>query len=405
MVEIASRSLRATAVIGLMFMLAGCQSLPPPSTDLDLPASAAARFDAKRILWSETHGPRHIGGPPVELEDPARIASISKLVVALGAMRLVEAGKLDLDRDVSDYLGWRLRNPAFPDRAISLRLLLSHQSSVTDGIEYYALPLGTSLKDAVANPKAWDATHPPGAWFDYSNLNFGLIGSVMEAATGERFDRLIKRQVLDPLAIDACFNWQGCSPGAVARAITLYRPNGDVARDAPGTPTTACPVVPAVDGSCDLARWRAGENGAMFSPQGGLRISVAGLTKIGQMLLADGGGFLSPDTIAEMTRAQWRYDGSNGATSNGFYCAYGLAIQITAQPMAGCRDDPVGDGRVRFGHGGDAYSLKSGLWIDPSAKTGIAYLTTRVAEDAGPGSRSAYTVPEEAIAARAIKAR
>ena len=64
-------------------------------------------------------------------------------------MRLVEQGRLDLDRDVSDYLGWSLRNPAFPDRPITLRLLLSHRSSLRDGVDY-AIPLGTTLQSVLA---------------------------------------------------------------------------------------------------------------------------------------------------------------------------------------------------------------------------------------------------------------
>ena len=56
-------------------------------------------------------------GRKLTADDPVRVASISKLVVAIGVMRLVEAGTLDLDADVSDTLGWRLRNPAFPDCA------------------------------------------------------------------------------------------------------------------------------------------------------------------------------------------------------------------------------------------------------------------------------------------------
>src|SRR5688500_10341607 len=53
---------------------------------------------------------------PITPDDPVRIASVSKVGVAIGVMKLVEAGKLDLDSDVSAKLGWQLRNPAFPDR-------------------------------------------------------------------------------------------------------------------------------------------------------------------------------------------------------------------------------------------------------------------------------------------------
>ncbi len=132
-------------------------------------------------------------GERLTIDDPVRIASISKLVVAIGAMRLVEQGRLDLDRDVSDYLGWRLRNPAFPDRPITLRLLLSHRASLKDDIDYWAIPLGTTLAQALANPAAFDPAHAPGSYFRYANLGFPVIASVMEKASGERFDRLMAR--------------------------------------------------------------------------------------------------------------------------------------------------------------------------------------------------------------------
>jgi CubicO group peptidase (beta-lactamase class C family) len=65
-------------------------------------------------------------------------------------MRLVEQGRLDLDRDISSWLGWPLRNPAFPDQPITLRLLLSHRSSLADGIDY-AIPLGSTIQTALAD--------------------------------------------------------------------------------------------------------------------------------------------------------------------------------------------------------------------------------------------------------------
>src|SRR6185295_2931344 len=115
-------------------------------------------------------------------------------------------GRLDLDRDVSDYLGWRLRNPAFPDKPITLRLLLSHRSSLRDGVDY-AVPFGITFRDVLAAPEAFDLEHPPGTFFRYSNLNFPVIAAVMESATHQRFDLLMDGLVLRPLRLDACFNW------------------------------------------------------------------------------------------------------------------------------------------------------------------------------------------------------
>ena len=217
---------------------------------------------------------------PLTADDPARIASISKLVTALAVLRLVEQHRLDLDADVSIWLGYRLRNPAFPDRPISLRLLLSHRSSLTDTIDY-VLPLDADMRAILADPKAWDAGHAPGSYFNYTNFNFPVIAAVMERATGERFDRLMQRLVLAPLKLDACYTLASCSDGAVRRAAVQYR-SGVVTRDDNHGRRPACPVTRASDGSCDLGTWRAGANGATYSPQGGLYISVRDLARVSQ---------------------------------------------------------------------------------------------------------------------------
>jgi CubicO group peptidase (beta-lactamase class C family) len=332
-------------------------------------------------------------------DDPVRVASVTKLVVALGVMRLVEAGTLDLDADVSERLGWRLRNPAFPDRPVTLRLLLGHRSSLTDGADY-AIPLGETLRARVSDPRAWDAAHPPGTFFRYANLNFPVVASVVERATGERFDRAMARLVLAPLGLDACFNWTTCSDAAVARAVVLYDATGTAVRDDLHGRRPDCPVVTATAG-CDLADYRPGDNGALFSPQGGLRVSARDLARIGRMLLNGGEGFLRPESIAALERVAWTYDGSNGETgeggNGGTLCRYGMAVQTLATRARGCRDDPFGDGRPRLGHAGDAYGVRSGLWWDRAAGTGVAYVVTGVADGAR-GRRSGFSRAEERAA-------
>lgn len=331
-------------------------------------------------------------------DDPARVASVSKLVVAIAVMRLVEAGTLDLDADVSGYLGWSLRNPAFPDTPITLRHLLGHSSGLTDAVDY-VLPLDADMAAVLGDPKAWNAAHAPGSWFHYANFNTPVVAATMERATGERFDLLMKRLVLDPLKLEACYNWAACTPDVKARAVVQYRERKVTRDDAAFV--AGCPVTPASDGSCDLARWQPGDNGAMFSPQGGLRISVRGLATIGRLLLNGGtlGGvrLLSPGSVDAILAPAWRYDGGNGDHQGGFLCRYGLASQTLATPVEGCRDDPFGDGVPRVGHAGDAYGLKSGLWLDRAGGTGVAYFATDVL-DADAGLRSGYTRIEEQLA-------
>jgi CubicO group peptidase (beta-lactamase class C family) len=396
----------------LPFLLTACAApdRAPPAAEAGAAAAvpahtsyAWARFDARRITASEASGlADKASGRALTVDDPVRIASISKLVVALGVMRLAEQGRVDLDRDVSDYLGWPLRNPAFPEDKITLRLLLSHQSSLRDEVNY-VIPLGGTVQSVLADPKAFDPEHRPGSFYRYSNLGFPVVGTVLEKTTGERFDRLMRRVVLEPMGLDACFNWSGCSPAKVARAGVLYRANGDVALDDLKGAPPPCLVNKAPDAPCDLEGYRIGTHGGLFSPQGGLRISVTDLARVGQLLLrkgrlADGTRLISEASFAEMMRPHWRTNGANGDQEKGFYCAYGLAVQILGQCPPG--DDPVGDGRTRYGHAGDAYGLKSGLWVDPARGTGIAYFATAI-DDAGPRGRSAYWTIEEWLAAKA----
>ena len=373
-------------------------------------ASVRVAFDRDGITSTRVRGlADKASGRQVTAGDPVRIASISKLVTAVGVMRLVEAGKLDLDADISAFLGWPLRNPAFPDVPVTLRLLLSHRSSLTDAAGYWQTPLGGQLRDILDDPAAWDTTHAPGTYFRYANLNFPLIAQAMERATGERFDRLMERLVLDPLGIQGCFNWEACNDAAASRAVVLYDSEGDAVKDDNRGRKPDCAVMAAVDGGCDLGRWRPGENGALFSPQGGLRISANGLARIGRMLLdegtLDGVRLLSPESVREIARPHWQYAPGAGLTheedtgdlGGGFFCRYGLAVQTLATPVESCRDDPFGDRRPRIGHSGSAYGLQAGLWLDREAGTGVAWFLTGM-----PGERlggeSAFSAEEEALA-------
>ncbi|WP_093142314.1 serine hydrolase domain-containing protein [Pseudoxanthomonas sp. GM95] len=373
-------------------------------------ATARVTFDRDGITGTQVHGLADVAaGRALTADDPVRVASISKLVVAIGVMRLVEAGTLDLDADVSQYLGWTLRNPRFPKQPITLRLLLSHRSSLTDAAGYYATPLDGQLKDTLDDPRAWDPAHAPGRYYRYTNLNFPLVAAVMERATGERFDRLTQRLVLAPLQLEACYNWDTCSEATTARAVVLYDKTGAAVKDDQHGAKPACSVVPAADGRCDLSVWKSGANGATFAPQGGLRISAHGLTKVGRLLLnegqVDGVRLLTPASVRTMERPLWTYAPGNGDTAEDdgsaparpMICRYGLAVQTLATPRKDCGDDLFGDGIARVGHAGEAYGLLSGLWIDRKAGTGVAYFATGV-EGTAPGTHSGFSAIEETLA-------
>ena len=342
---------------------------------LPTPVDLKVEFDVRGITATSITGEAGVVGRDVGIDDPVRVASISKLVGALAVMRLVDQGKIVLDRDVSDYLGWKVRNPAFPDAPITMRQLLTHRTGIRDNIDYI-IPLDGKLESVLADSKAWEAKHKPGAYFSYANLNSPVIAAVVEGVTRERFDVAVARLVLTPLKIDACFNWgAGCSPGRRAQAVTLLRTNGDLARDAAITGADPCPVAPASNGSCDLALYKLGKHGSAFSPQGGLRISPQGLVKIGQVLLKKGWPLLSNKAFAEITKVQWRFDGSNGDDDKGYFTAYGLGIHMHTDSK----------GTLWLGHVGEAYAFRGGFWLDLKAKRGFVRYTNMVPENTAVG--------------------
>ena len=111
--------MRTLETLGVLF-LGACATVP--STAPPVHAEVGVAFDRSGELASFADGvadPR--SGRRVTIDDPVRVASVSKMVTAIGVMKLIDEGKLDLTSDVSRWLGWRLRNPTFPDRPITLR--------------------------------------------------------------------------------------------------------------------------------------------------------------------------------------------------------------------------------------------------------------------------------------------
>ena len=345
---------------------------------------------------------------PATAETLYRIASVSKLVTTLGVLRLVDEGKLALDRDVGDYLGYPLRNPAWPAQPLTLRMLLTHTSSLRDAAGY-SWGAEVSLQGALAGKAAaWDA-RLPGAYFSYSNLNWGVIGTVMEAASGERFDLLMQRLVLDPLGLRGGFNVAALPPGDLAQLATLYRKR---ARNATAWDSNG-PWVAQVDDyrnappqpPAGLAQYRPGSNGTVFSPTGGLRLSATGLGTIALMLL-DGGrhegkAFLSPSSHMNLFLSQWRYNPSapNGDTHHGLFTEWGLGTQhFDPRPGAGSSLVPGGGYRAS-GHLGEAWGLYSVFAVNFRTRSAMVALIGGTVRDPNttPGTYSALTRQEERV--------
>jgi CubicO group peptidase (beta-lactamase class C family) len=123
-----------------------------------------------------------------------RMASISKTISTIGLMTLFDEKKFLLEQDISSILGFKVRNPNFPDTPITIRSILSHTSSIREGTTYDDFLMYTynqtnpkkipNLKELLLPGGKWYSptlfsTQPIG-YFAYCNLNFGIAGTLIE---------------------------------------------------------------------------------------------------------------------------------------------------------------------------------------------------------------------------------
>lgn len=355
-----------------------------------------------RIAYEKQFGRRYIGNgsapdKPVDRRTLFRIASISKTMTMLGLLRLVEAGKVDLDADVSRYLGFPLRNPHFPERAITLRQLVTHRSSLRDE-GGYSWGVGTTLKDVLVpgaplyKEAAWASNAGPGDYFTYCNLGWGITGTIMEAVTGERFDKLQQRLLIQPLGLTAGYNPAELPGDGLANLATLYRKRS-TDDDAKWNP--AGPWVPQVDDysskpaaePAGLDKYVPGANATPFSPTGGMRISAHDMAVV-MMALMHGGvhagkRIWKQSSLDQMFTRQWTYDGKggNGDSLDGLFNAWGLGNEQWPDDPATRTRVVEGGGFAPVGHLGDAYGVQTLFMADLKKKNGIIALVGGTSTD------------------------
>ena len=345
---------------------------------------------------------------PLRADHRIRVASVSKIFVAMAVLALVEEQHFSLDDDASDLLGWKFRNPEFPTVPITVRSLLSHTSSVRDGNRYFIAAGEGELRDFFdPGKRLWDdgahwASGPqqdPGKYFTYANLNFGVLAEIIERISNQRFDLFMIDRIFDPLAIKARFN-----PCDIPRPLlaTTYRK-----QNAAGLWDVNGPWLPQVDGpevSCFygmlehpngikfLEDYKLGSNATLFSPQGGLRASSSDL--IATMSLLANGGLVDETRILEKKSVEallspaWELNlqEDNGLTSgeaapggsrDRLMTSYGLSIHRIDMRAWGFTKGPA----LLLGHLGRAYGVLSFALYDPVSKDGIAMIISGVAND------------------------
>ena len=275
-----------------------------------------------------------------------RIASISKSFSATSIMQLLEAKKLSLDDDVSELIGFKVRNPKYPETIITLRMLMSHRSSINDSQGYFSL----DYVNPATNPN-WAKCYndyEPGKGYQYCNLNFNITGTIIERTSGERFDQYVKHHVLDPLGLYGGYCVDSLDK---KRFANIYEYNLDSAKFIYSPNAYASK-------SAEIAAYEMGKTTPIFSPTGGMKISATDLAKY--MIMhsrygkSNGKRIISKKSAKEMQTPLSSEEG------------YGLAIETTEKMIPG---------KTMKGHTGVAYGLFSAMFFHPKEKFGIVVIS------------------------------
>jgi len=143
------------------------------------------------------------GRPGMDPATPFRLASISKTVTAIVALQLVEDGTLELDNPVVGGIarraGYALGDPRM--ESITLRQLLSHSTGFGDHLDYFFAPTTDEVSTMLTKALGGRLYADPGTSYWYSNINFHLVGMLIEQATGQSYESAVRAMLLEPLGL------------------------------------------------------------------------------------------------------------------------------------------------------------------------------------------------------------
>ncbi len=208
-------------------------------------------------------------------DTPFVTGSVSKSFTALAVMQLIEAGKVDLDTEVSHYLDGFSGRPA---GAITTRQLLSHTSGFSTLQGNASHPATTGAKDELARgvDQLADVTpaNQPGEKWEYSNANYEILGRLVEVVSGQEYQTYVATNILEPVGMDHSF----VADGEIHESMATGHRSWFGAK------------LPLADNSTDRAT----------APQGGIIASANDLARYLQMMMNGQDDVLSAEGKALM---------------------------------------------------------------------------------------------------------
>lgn len=299
-----------------------------------------------RIIYTKALGSKDLASnTPLKENDLFRIASISKSFSATAMMQLIDAKKVSLDDDFSKLVGFKIRNPRYPDKVITLRMVLSHTSGINDSQGYFDFDVINPDKNSEWAKSYND--YAPGEGYQYCNLNFNMAGAVIERLSGERFDTYINNHILRPLGLYGGYCVDSLDNSLFA-TLYAYDP-------ASGFEASTSAYARRTE---DIASYVMSYSTPVFSPTGGMKISVRDLTRYMMMHMNRG----ASEDVRIISRKSAKTMQKPVAMKEG----YGLALMTVENLIPQ---------KTMVGHTGSAYGLYSAMFFHPREKFGFVVIT------------------------------
>jgi len=182
---------------------------------LNIPGASLAIVERDQIVHVKGFGVSSSDGKAPTLQTPFVICSLTKSFTALAVMQLFEAGKIDLDAPVQRYLPWFTLTDPQAAAQITVRHLLNQTSGLSFASGSTVLANWDDSPDATEKQArelaAFKPTRPVGSAFEYSNVNYNLLGLIIEAASGETYAGYIQNHIFTPLDMSHSYTSQAAA--------------------------------------------------------------------------------------------------------------------------------------------------------------------------------------------------
>jgi CubicO group peptidase (beta-lactamase class C family) len=305
--------------------------LPAQLQNRDIAGAVVAVVKDGKVLLAKGYGYADFAAKKPVVADQAmfRPGSISKVFTATAVMQLVEQGKLDLDRDVNDYLD--LVIPKTYSEPVTLRRILTHTAGFEETLKNLFVPSAREMRPIrdyliAAMPQR---IFSPGTVPSYSNYGVTLAGYIVERISGEPFEKYIAAHILDPLHMTRSSFAQPLPASLESLMSQGYLAAGQGAR--------SFEFVPA-------------------APAGALSATATDMTRLMLAFLGegtlDGATILKPETVRAMETSQFEFHPA--------LHAIGFILM-----------DYSTNGQRIVGHGGDTIFFHSDMMLMPDAQVGV----------------------------------